>query len=330
MSGGFVKHLHVVRALVRPPGIDVTGYATGIGVVAGCWIVLLSGACGISKPGVGASSMGGASAETGGQGGQVPSSSGGCPGAGPGGVGAASSGDAPPFSFFVTSLQAMRDLSGSADGFGGDLRFGETGDGAGLRGADKICRTIADRALPGSGAKTWRAFLSTTTGSADGGPVDAIDRVGAGPWYDRFGRLVAANRSDLAMDRPCGADPAIVDDLPNEDGVPNHRADAPTCVGANCPDNHDTLTGTGSNGRLYKADAQYTCDDWTSAAPTGRPRCGHSWPFQDSGTNWMSSLNEGGCAPGVNLITAGGPMTGVRTVGTGGGYGGIYCFALSP
>src|SRR5690349_20801870 len=63
------------------------------------------------------------------------------------------------FSFFVTSLKAMQELSGSEDGFGGDLRFGETGAGAGLRGADKICTTIAEQSLPGN-AKTWRAFLS--------------------------------------------------------------------------------------------------------------------------------------------------------------------------
>src|SRR5690242_11683854 len=48
------------------------------------------------------------------------------------------------FSFFVTSLAAMQALSGSQAGFGGDLRYGETGPGAGLRGADKICAAIAE------------------------------------------------------------------------------------------------------------------------------------------------------------------------------------------
>src|SRR5688500_15900743 len=95
------------------------------------------------------------------------------------------------FSFFVTSLRAMQELSGNEDGFGGDLRFGETGEGAGLRGADKICAATAERSMPGNG-KTWRAFLSTTGGEG-GEQVDAIDRVGDGPWYDRIGRLVARN-----------------------------------------------------------------------------------------------------------------------------------------
>jgi hypothetical protein len=44
----------------------------------------------------------------------------------------------------------------------------------------------------------------------------------------------------------------------------------------------------------------------------------------------MSSIAEGGCAPGVNLMEQGGPIPGVFTVGTGGGYGAIYCFSLVP
>jgi hypothetical protein len=40
----------------------------------------------------------------------------------------------------------------------------------------------------------------------------------------------------------------------------------------------------------------------------------------------MSSLAEAGCAPGVFLNEMGGPQG--DTVGGGGGYGGIYCFAI--
>ena len=50
--------------------------------------------------------------------------------------------------------------------------------------------------MAGAGQKTWRAFLSATAGP-DGQPVNAIDRVGTGPWYDRLGRLVAMNKADL-------------------------------------------------------------------------------------------------------------------------------------
>ena len=278
------------------------------------------------------------------------------------------------FSFFVTSLRAMQQLSGSPDGFGGDLRFGETGAGAGLRGADKLCTTIAEQSLP-ENAKTWRAFLSATAGE-DGEQVDAIDRIGAGPWYDRVGRLLALNKADLGQVRPAGADEAIIDDLPNEDGVPNHAPDPM----AGEVDNHDVLTGSNEQGALFSTDAGFTCNDWTSAVGnSGTPHCGHSWPrrggpnggpdegpgmmlqgeggaapggpmgtgggmvfnggggpgagpvVQGSGENWMSALDEAGCAPGAFIVEAGPPgANGTETVGDGGGYGAIYCFALSP
>jgi hypothetical protein len=279
----------------------------------------------------------------------------------------------PRFSFFVTSYAAMQRLSGSADGFGGDLRYGEPD---GLAGADKICTEIAEGSLPGSGRKRWRAFLSATRGP-DGNPVHAIDRIGDGPFYDRIGRLVAMTRADLLHTRPEGADPAIVDDLPNEDGIPNHAPDGEEV------DNHDVLTGTNDQGQLFSADWGSTCHDWTSAVGSdGQPHVGHSWPrnfnfggdggfpfgdggfpFGDGGfpfpfpgmgdggfvfpppgdggfpfgnlgpidgENWMSSLNEAGCAPGASLVEMGPPNPNNPTVGSGGGYGAIYCFALEP
>lgn len=241
---------------------------------------------------------------------------------------AGSTGEIPlePFSFFVTSLRAMQELSGSQDGFGGDLTFGEQGPGAGLRGADKICATIAEQSMPGSAAKGWRAFLSA---SADENqqPVHAIDRVGQGPWYDRLGRLVAQSPGDLVAERPQGADPSIIDDLPNEEGVPNHQPDP----NMDPVDNHDMLTGSNKQGQL--AGPGFTCSDWTSSVGDGqtRPRIGHSWPRSpDNGRHWISDHDAGGCAPGVNINSMGGPQPGDFSVGAGGGYGGIYCFALTP
>lgn len=63
---------------------------------------------------------------------------------------------------------------------------------------------------------------------------------------------------------------------------------------------------------------------------------GHSWPRDGSAgvvnahNHWISSLDEAGCAPGVNLVEMGGPIASVPTVGSGGGYGGFHCFALTP
>ncbi len=242
------------------------------------------------------------------------------------------------FSFFVTSLSALQALSGNQSGFGGDLRYGETGAGAGLRGADKICAAIAERSLPGAGQKPWRAFLSAVSGE-NGQQVNAIDRIGEGPWYDRLGRVLAPTLADLAHERPTNGSSVIVNDFPNEDGVPNHQPDPSQAA----VDNHDTLTGSDTSGRLYSATA--TCKDWTAntgSTAEGLPRVGHSWPRSGgsrpggggggggSMNHWMSSLDESGCAPGVNLVENGPPVPSAHTVGSGGGYGGFYCFSLVP
>jgi hypothetical protein len=232
----------------------------------------------------------------------------------------AMNGGLPRFSFFVTSLAAMRELSGSQNGFGGDLRFGEA---TGIAGADKICTTVAEKSMPGAGAKGWRAFLSASQGGDSGGPTHAIERIGSGPWYDRTGRLVAMNTAGLVPGpRPAG-DAAIANDLPAEDGVPNHMG----------VDDHDTLTGSNQQGR-FGGDMRSTCADWTSAVgAAGRPTIGHSWPRNPNdlrnGGNWLSDHPAPGCAAGVNLIQNGGG-DGTPIVGGGGGYGGIYCFALQP
>ena len=166
--------------------------------------------------------------------------------------------------------------------------------------------------------------------------MHAIDRVGEGPWYDRRERLVAMTKQDLAQPRPRGADPAIINDLPNEYGVPNHTDGATgSCTGfsSNCPDNHQILTGTNEDGMLYSPDGDpdpdSTCNDWTTAEPIGRPWCGHSWPREISGVNWMSSFYDAGCAPCVRLMEAGGVMEELACVGSAGGYGGIYCLAVT-
>ncbi len=282
-----------------------------------------------------------ASAEDGGSTGEGAS-------AGSGSIDSATGDDTDPatlerFSFFVTSLEIMRELSGSQDGFGGDL--------GGLAGADDICREAADRV--GFGAKTWRAFLSVTDGG-DGNPVHAIDRIGEGPWYDRNGRLIAQDLAGLLQDRPAG-EAAAVNDLPNEFGEGLQQMG----------DTHDILTGSNAMGMLDSPEPENTCLDWTSTTavpigggfgfpggsgafgmpgggdgdgdsgpggfmPGGAPgglRVGHSWPAF-SGMNWIAAHSETSCAAGVNLVQNG-PGDG-SSVGAGGGWGAIYCFALQP
>src|SRR5579872_4682268 len=74
---------------------------------------------------------------------------------------------APNTTFFVTS---------AGPGKGGDL--------GGLAGADAHCQQLATTI--GAGSKTWHAYLSTN-GAAQGGAVNARDRIGKGPWQNSKG-----------------------------------------------------------------------------------------------------------------------------------------------
>ena len=219
------------------------------------------------------------------------------------------------FSFFVTSYDALVELSGSPFGFGGDL--------GGLAGADGICQAIAVDV--GFGHKTWRAFLSATDDGTQN-PVNAIDRIGEGPWYDASGRLIANNVAELTEgDRPRGD---VGSDLPDEYG----RSLRVLALG------HDILTGSNSAGLLSSKDPESTCHDWTSAAPTvgnvapgapGPVLAGHAWPSPTS-ANWIAAHGVTGCAPGYQFTDSTTMSEDPsRCVGCSGGYGGIYCFALS-
>jgi hypothetical protein len=284
-------------------GSSGSGGSVGSGGSAGVAGVAGSGAAGGRAGAGGGAGKGGGSGSGGGSGAGGSGGSGGVSGAGGSAGTTAVDGGTCKFSFFVTSLVAIRRESGNQNGYGGNL--------GGLAGADAICKKIATTSMACAANKTWRAFLSAST-------EDAIDRVGTGPWYDRKGRLVANNVADLANTRPRNADPAIANDLPNEDGVPNHNPETTGNV-----DNHDTLTGSNASGRLYSATA--TCSDWTSAG-AGKPRVGHSWPGGPS-QHWINAMDANGCQPGVNLSTVMSTCTGV---GCEGGYGGFYCFALTP
>ncbi len=219
------------------------------------------------------------------------------------------------FSFFVTSMSALWALSGDDisnldGGFGGDL--------GGISGADQICQSIG--VATGHGDKTWRAYLSAAD-DGSGSPVDAIDRIGSGPWYDANGRLVASGLSGLANQTRPDGDAQSVDDLPDECGVPL------SALG----DAHDVITGSDVAGEL---DGN-TCSNWTSLSGD-RVTCGHSFPREgggpgggpgggdDFGAYWGSDHPVPGCAKGATLTQGAGVGD---CIGCSGGYGAIYCFA---
>ena len=298
-----------------------TGGAAGTGGATGGTGGATGGTAGTGGATGGAAGATGGTAGVAGTGGTGGAVDAGTPKDGGGGGGATDASGA-RFSFFVVSQAAMIALSGNQKGFGGDFRYGEAD---GLTGADKICRETAERSMPGNG-KTWRAFLSVSKGPG-GTAVNAADRIGPGPWYDRIGRLVAMTKADLLQARPKGADPAIINDLPNEDGLPNQFPGGATMA----HDNHATVTGSTAQGTLHSSGLSATCQDWTSAAADGgRPYVGLTFPRGTSATNWISVQTEPGCLPGGTIIQTGGAPPGDYSIGASGGYGAFYCMALTP
>jgi hypothetical protein len=189
------------------------------------------------------------------------------------------------FSFFITS-------SGIANG--GDFRR-TAADADGLAGADEFCRTKAAAAVPASANRQWRAYLSTTT-------VNAKDRIGTGPWFNRNGVMIAASVAALH-------DP--VSNLINKaNGLDETGAMVP---GRNdTPNQHDILTGSTAAG----ISSGNNCSNWTSSAATGiTAQVGH---FDRTGggpdpTSWNSAHVTNGCSAAALVPT--------------GGRGSIYCFA---
>jgi hypothetical protein len=287
-----------------------------------------------------AGSVGGAGGvSAGGTGGLTAGGAGGSPAGGAGGAVIVVDDKRPLFSFFITSKAGILSFSenkneakDAADeeknlhlggGLGGDL--------GGLAGADKICSMLAQRSNPGD-KKVWHAFLSASEkAGANGMPVNAIDRIGKGPWYNFKGALFAKDlKSLIPIDsaregRPQGGDPALAIMFTDEYGV-NVKLDSSV-------DNHDTLTGSDKNGKYDAANlGKYgTCNDWTSVStdPTVKPpMIGHSWPRAvDNGRHWISEHAAGGCGRGISYRPQASNMT--KTVGAGGGYGGFYCFAVT-
>lgn len=193
----------------------------------------------------------------------------------------------PQMSFFITSAGA---------GKGADL--------GGLAGADAHCQTLA--AAVGAGGKTWHAYLSTT--AADGKPaVNARERIGAGPWYNAKGQLVARDVADLHGEATAFTKQSALNE---KGGVVNGRGDT--------PNTHDILTGSKQDGTVADGDAATaTCGNWTSSTDgAGSASVGH---FDRQG---------GGAAPtSLNAAHASRGCSQANLVATGGA-GLFYCFAV--
>lgn len=176
-----------------------------------------------------------------------------------------------------------------------------SGQGAnlgGLDGADAHCAKLAEAA--GSSGRTWRAYLSTQEEGKRG--VSARDRIGAGPWYNANGELIASDLDQLHLN-PNIIKRTAVDE--NGNGVKG-RGDK--------PNEHDILTGSMADGTAYfpweKGDK--TCSNWTSSGE-GSATVGHHDRHGGGNTSWNSAHGSRGCGQDALKST--------------GGAGLFYCFA---
>jgi hypothetical protein len=188
--------------------------------------------------------------------------------------------------FFITS---------AGSGKGGDL--------GGIEGADKQCQLLAQGA--GAGNKAWHAYLSTQGANA----VNARDRIGAGPWQNAKGVVIAKSVGDL---HGAGNNLNKQTALTEKGETVNGRGDTPNM--------HDILTGSQPDGTAFAAGDDRTCGNWTKSGQ-GSAMVGHhdrqGLRDDDASKSWNSSHPsrgpDGGCSQNDLKST--------------GGNGLFYCFA---
>lgn len=186
-----------------------------------------------------------------------------------------------PLGFFITSV-----------GSGNGANLG------GIAGADAHCQKLASAA--GAGNRTWHAYLS---GTENGKTVNARDRIGAGPWANAKGVVIAQNVAELHGENKLTKETQLTE----KGMVVNGRGDT--------PNTHDMMTGSQLDGTAFTDGADHTCNNWTSNG-TGSAQLGHH-DRQGGGTNptsWNSAHPSKGCSQ-ENLVATGGA-------------GLFYCFAV--
>ena len=185
--------------------------------------------------------------------------------------------------FFITS---------TGPGNGADL--------GGLDGADAHCQALAEAA--GSTGRTWHAYLSATASDGNAA-VNARDRIGAGPWQNSRGVVVAQNVDNLHSDDNNLTKETV---LTEQGAQVNGRGDDPNM--------HDILTGSQLDGTAASGEDDTTCANWTSQGE-GSALVGHHdrTGGGPNPTSWNSAHGSRGCGQ-------------ADLQGTGGN-GLYYCFA---
>jgi hypothetical protein len=192
-----------------------------------------------------------------------------------------------PMSFFITST-----TEGS-------------GNLGGLAGADKICQDLATAA--GAGNRTWHAYLSQSQ-QGNEPAINARGRIGAGPWYNAKGVLIASNVGDLHGDNIRDRNNIQKVNMLDEKGVMIKGA-------GDMPNQHDILTGSDSDGRAFPAGFDATCNNWTSNSDMNHAMLGHADRTGGGNVSWNSVHMSAGCSKEALIRT--------------GGAGHLYCFAIN-
>jgi hypothetical protein len=197
-----------------------------------------------------------------------------------------------PASFFITSV-------GKGDG----ANYG------GVAGADAYCAQMATSgAIATPPGRTWRAYVSAT--AANGQPaVNARDRVGAGPWFNARGALIANNVADLHGDVQRDRNQINKNNALSEKSTPVNGV-------GDMPNQHDVLTGSDSHGRAVAGTMDTTCGNYTlNTDGSGSVLMGHHDRLGGGNTSWNSAHGSRGCSQ-PNLVATGGA-------------GLLYCFAAN-
>ncbi len=196
-----------------------------------------------------------------------------------------------------------------------------TGNLGGLAGADQICQNEAQAIGGQAAARTWHAYLSQEQ-RGNQPRINARDRIGAGPWFNVKGQLIASNVADLHGD--------VQRDRNNIQRATALDAKGGEVPGVGSPpggNQHDIMTGSDSQGRAFTDGNDHTCNNWTSDAMTlaqqnpnvpadrARAMLGHSDRSGGGNISWNATHMSQGCSK-QSLINTGGA-------------GRIYCFATN-
>jgi len=178
-----------------------------------------------------------------------------------------------------------------------------TADLGGLSGADARCQNLASAA--GFGSHAFHAYLSVEQDPEDPSQaLNARDRIGAGPWYNAKGVLLA---QDLTALHALSGDADLFLDE-------NGRKINGQWQGSPTPNEHDILTGSTADGLLIEGK---TCADWTSSG-SSTAQVGHSDGLgpgmngEPPYNSWNSAHENGSCGDTAPK----------------GGAGRLYCFAI--